>query len=664
MPKDSIVTGATLSNRKAEDFELVTADFGEDVNKEIENWLHESIRVSKESFDVLFKQKVPEWRRISEGKPKDKTKSFPWPNCSNLVVQVAGQRIDDICARVIGLIWATSPIAYCRYFVKSQDPHREAEKARILEQFLDICAYEPDELDLYRIENVGFSDSARLGTHFFKVIPEKRTQVTATRVGNGMKLDQTETYNGPKVENLEFEDVLFDPQAPTWDKSRYKIHIRRVSRHELRERAFRGFYDKDKVQDILNKPDRHGPDFAKMREEVKKGKTQPQAEILAEWDIYEAYFWWFLNVKGEDGKRETVKVDLTWSYHYSSRTVLRQVFNFIPSNACSMIPTKLDISSKGVHGSGFAEMLANAQEEVSTQHNQRIDARTMAITGILRSSNPNLDKNILVYPFCIIPAQKDELELLKAGVDIGDGGIQDEQLTLQLADERAGVGPAVAGMGTGQIDKKGRYGSMGTLAVMQDSNTRVNLRISDFRHSHVRLLTLCTQMYGKFGTGSSGELFGLDEKILHEALQDFLGKKVRIPLRAATASANKEVEKQNAMLLKTNLSMHYQEQAKLMQALKDPNVPPEGRKYFTDVIKSQDAMMMHILRDFGFDQPREYVPEIELGEQNGKAQPGQPNPSQVQRMAQPGAAPGNGAGAGGFGGMEALPQGPQGPAPS
>jgi hypothetical protein len=631
------------------DFELVNADFGDDINKQIEDWLHEHIRSYKESYSVLFQQKVPEWRRLYDGKPLDKTKSFPWPNASNLVVQLIGQTCDDISSRVMQLVWATSPTAIFRYLAKTDDPKRAAEKARILEQFIDALAYEPDELDLYRVENIGFSESAKLGTHFFKVIPEKRTEVNVVSFDAKTKrteLESQDTYNGPKVENLEFEHVLGDPDAPTWDKSRLKVHIRPLKKHDLQQRAFEGFYDKAKVEDIITKPDRYGPTWEKQLAQTKKGINTTQSTAMAEWDVYECYFWWYINVRSTSGKPQKVKAHLVWSYHYETRTTLRSVFNFMPDNVCPIIPTKLDISAKGIHGRGYAEMLDNAQEEVSTQHNQRIDARTMGITGILRSSNPNIDKNLLVYPFCIIPAGKDELEHIKPVQDIGDGGISDENLALQLARERAGVGPAIAGMGAGQANKKGQFGSMGTLSVMQDGNTRVNHRISDFRHTHVKIINLCTRMYHKLGTGQKGELFGLDEKLLQEALSDYAGHKIRIPMRAATASSNKEVEKQNSLLLKQALYQHDQQAVQLVQAiLTNSQIPPNVKKWMIGIQQSQDQMMKRILRDFGYDQPDEFVPDLDLEEQNAPQAPPQAgfDPRAALRLAQPSPPSGQGA---------------------
>ncbi len=658
MPNTNLASVKSLEYPERKDFEMVNADFGEDINGEIEKWLYDTLRSYKEAYQVLFDQKLTKWRDTYLGKPKDESKSFPWPNASNLVIQVVGQTCDDMAARVMQLVWATSPTAYFRYLAKTNDPKKSQEKARLLEQFIDAMAYEPDELDLYRIECIGFAESAKLGTSFFKVIPEKRTEVKVVSFDSKTKrteLEQNTSYNGPKVENLEFEHVLGDPDAPTWDKSRLKVHKRTLKKHDLEQRGFEGFYDKEAVEQILQKPDRYGPTWDKQRQQSKKGINQGISTALAEWDIYECYFWWYITVRSTEGKPQKVKAHLVWSYHYDSKTTLRRVFNFMPDNVCPILPTKLDISSKGIHGRGYAEMLDNAQEEVSTQHNQRIDARTMAITGILRSSNPNIDKNLMVYPFCIIPAQKDELELIKPISDVGDGGTTDEELSLRLAGERAGVGPAVAGMGAGGPTKKGQYGSMGTLAVMQDGNTRVNHRISDFRHTHVKIITLVSKMYGTMGTGNRAEMYGLDDKLLAEALQDVLDRKMRIPIRAATASANKEVEKQNDMLLNNLLSGFNQKQVQMAQAIhQNQSIPPKLKQWMFKIMDSQNSLMRRTFRNFGYDQPTEFVPEITLEDLSDAQQASPQNPTNGQSF-NPAAA---------LSMAKSLPQPGQGPVPN
>jgi len=206
---------------------------------------------------------------------------------------------------------------------------------------------------------------------------------------------------------------------------------------------------------------------------------------------------------------------------------------------------------------------------------------------------------------------------------------------------------------------------MGTLAVMQDGNTRVNHRISDFRHTHVKIITLVTKMYGKMGTGGRAELFGIDQPLLQEALQAVLDKKIRIPIRAATASFNKEVEKQNDMLLNQLLAGFNEKQIQLAQAIhQNAQIPPPMKSWMIKILESQASLMRRTFRNFGYDQPDIYVPEMKDLERilNAEGQPpqapqgnGQPprlDPStalSLARTAQPGgpSVPSNGAGGNG-----------------
>lgn len=203
---------------------------------------------------------------------------------------------------------------------------------------------------------------------------------------------------------------------------------------------------------------------------------------------------------------------------------------------------------------------------------------------------------------------------------------------------------------------------MGTLAVLSLSDSRTSHRVSDFRHSHISLIGLCTAMYGKFGTGQRGSMFGLEDEILAEALRDYSEGKLRIPIRAANASVNKEVDKQNLILLKQALQEHDKNKFQLMQAItQNQSVPAEAKKAMIDSLRSQDMMMRRLIREFGIsDTPDEYVPEVKFpGEgatnaaqaeasNNGRANAG------ILRMAPALQKPGPSVPAGNLGGMESA----------
>ena len=224
----------SISYSKTRELKLYPADFGDDTNEKIKTWLHEMLRVYIEKHEKLHKTLIPKWERLYLGKPREEEKSFPWPNCANLVIQIIGQQTDDIAARVIGLLYLTSPLAIYRYVAKTTDPELAAQKARILEQLFDLLGYEPSELDLYPKESRWFSESAKLGTAFLKAMPENRVEAVVVGYNEDKKktrLKDTLLYKGPQVMNLRNDAVMMDFDADTVDESKLITHKVTLSRH-------------------------------------------------------------------------------------------------------------------------------------------------------------------------------------------------------------------------------------------------------------------------------------------------------------------------------------------------------------------------------------------------------------------------------------------------
>ena len=617
IPKIAPDVKPRLSYRAGRKFEARPVDFAPEVLEKIKEWLWNQVRVRRQQLRNRHKKLVPEWRRIAEGRPKEEEKSWPFEHAANLVHQVVGEASDDMAARVMQMIWATAPIIVYKYFTKSasdEDAERNSKKSKLLEQFMDYAAYEPNELDLYAKENVWFSTSNVIGTAWLAVVPEQRQE--AVYVGyeekRGGKFEDATLYEGPKVVNLRDEDVLYDPDADAPEDSEFVSRKTTLTRRELQEREFKGTYRKGTVEKIIGHPDRAGPSEARRKELKGKGvTTEEDREVLAEWDVDECYFYWYHNRR---------KFRLIAWLHYETKELMNCVYNFIPENALPIVRTRLSSGEKGMNGRGLADVGRDAQEEISTTKNQRIDATTWGILGVNRISpmNKNIDRNFKIFPGIGLPFAKDEYEHISVAEPAMHAvSQQNEQMMIQQARDRFGIGPAVAGAGSGgPVDKRGRFGSMGTFAVLQDANTRVAHRTSDFRHSHVKLFGLLTDMYGAMGLGRKGSLFGLDDELLTESLADYLERKVRIPIRAATASANREVTKQNELVLNQSLAMFTREAMQMLQALGNPGVPPPVVKWLRSVVKARTRLMQQIVRDFQLsDQPEEYVPNVELPEE-------------------------------------------------
>lgn len=620
------------------DIQLVSTKFGQDTDSEIEQFVFEQLEWLIDAHKDLHTNRIPKQRKLYDGTPATETKSFPWPNSSNVVVQVIGETVDTTVAWVLGVHYATHPLWVFQNYAKPQ-PGQEEELERqrqTLEDFMDLMGYEPTELDLFRKEGVWYTDACKLGTSFVKLTYEHRVEAVVTGYTDTKKKriegsDET-LYSGPQVENLRHEDVLAVPDAPTLQKSGFVAQKRTLRRPELEERGYLGLYNKDAVYELLGHPDRGNPEFTKIQELQEQGiQMRGNSDATAEWDVYECYFPWWHNGR---------KFRLIISYHKPTRKILRSVFNFLPQNEMPIVRARLGYRNGGMYGKGFSEMLEWYQEEISTIHNQRNDNATAANTRMLRVSPRarNLDSNFEVYPFALLIGEKDDIEAIPIA-DVYQSSFQNEEMALRHVQSRAGVAPAIAGAGQGGMQKRPNvYSAMGTLAHMQEGTTRTNLEVTDFRHAHVTLGSLLSRTYAKFGVGNKAEVFGMDAEKLNAALQAVRTNHMRIPIRAATASLNKEIEKQSDMLMVGLMQRHYTAIGQLMQAISNPIVPPQVSDYLVKVIQSSDRLMKRILKDFGYDQPAQFIPEPQLpqpqggsggGPQNGGGQPvsGTPSPA-------------------------------------
>jgi len=178
-----------------------------------------------------------------------------------------------------------------------------------------------------------------------------------------------------------------------------------------------------------------------------------------------------------------------------------------------------------------------------------------------------LDSNFEVYPFALLIGEKDDIEAIPIA-DVYQSSFQNEEMALRHVHSRAGVAPAIAGAGSGSMQKRPQvYSSQGTLAVMQENNSQVGFATSEFRHAHVILGSMLTAIYGKFGTNGREQMFGLNADHLTEALEEFSAKRMRIPIRASSGSLNKEVDKQTGIVVTGLMQRHYTAVSQVLQAI-------------------------------------------------------------------------------------------------
>lgn len=593
---------------------------GSDPDIKLRRHLKSRILALEDGLHELHESKITKWRKAYEAQPREEVREFPFYHASNLVVPIIAIFSDTLQARVMSALLKTRP-PWAAKLIGSH-PDMEEGLAGVVEQFMEYVGIEPQELDLYRVYHEWTGDTIKYGTSVVKAPHEVRYMhevMASPGDGSGTakpEFVQSLEYEGPRPEKIPFEEFLIPPKAKTLEAADIIVHKRTLTRAELDERRFFSIYDPARVDSIIHKPDRTGPDYVSSMKEDTLGAHTASGYGYAEWDIYECWLKW----PTPDGKW---RPKIVASYHKQSDTLLRTIYD--TSKLLPYALARLFYRDDMIYGYGFCETMWSFQEELSEEHNGRLDNRTIANTRLWRvDPNSKLHAGYRIYPSALVPAEKDEIEPLPMG-DISQQTIDDERFSIELAERRAGISPPMQGAGAGSQGKRGIYTAQGTLAVMQEGNRRTDLNISDMRYSHTRLGRIILTDYAQNGIRPQLlSIFGEKAELLKKALDAVKENKLGLPIYSSTASVNKEVEKQSKFILINLMRQHYIGISQMIAQINQPTIPEPVKAYLNDVIKASNLIMSSTLRDFDMEDVDTLVPEVEnaIADQAAGGQPG------------------------------------------
>lgn len=600
----------------------IKVNFGVDEDSCLDKYVYDNLMSLKQSYANLHDNLVPEWRRLIKGKPKDKVRSFPWENASNVIIQIIGENVDVLKATQLGSIYEILPL-FTAGLVGEWDEQEKGDEQRVaLEEFLNLMGLSKKELDLYRVESRAAHDNAGLGSVLIKIPWVTQTEAIVTGIDSDSKpmFEDKTLYDGPRPEKLVYEDWMATPGAQTWEQATFKTHKYRLYKHECEQKVFVGAFDKTAWEKIQNSPDVEGvseQDEKKLREQ-NIDPPQP-GKHMAMWTFYECWFKYWHN-----NKLFSILYTIYIGHNDGGGkgTRMQAFFNFYPKNEDCFEFCRLGYSEDGLIGYGFAEMGEMYQDETSTTHNQRVDSRTLSNTSVaLAGRNAKIDGGISLFPMAVLPFSPEEIEITQLGRTAPES-VNEEMLTISLAKARFGTDiPGGEGMGSGTVDKKGNYNSMGTFSIMQAGNRRININVTDFRYMHLNIGQKCSNQYAHFGVGEDRlKYLGKQAAALQKALDNIKDGRLELPIKAATASINREIEKQTGMLFTQVMDRHYGAIAQILQGVTNPIIPPEIKEFLIGSIRAKSYIMGKLLRAFNYDDISRMQPEIKVLDQITKEQ--------------------------------------------
>lgn len=625
--------------------------FGPDTYADLCDYTIKNLESLRTQLRTMRTSRATDMRRILEGRPREEQKSFPWDNAANLVVQLVASFTDQLAARMVMGIWNVQPIFPVKFMGTLPSKLQPERKKELLEDFLESQSTNPATINLIETEYTWFRNAIAYGCQAMKV----NYVDDVNWVVKGEEAVKVKGYSGPELMPIQFEDWLMPVTPMPIARMPFKAQAIHLTKFDIMERVATGAWDKTEAQKILSAHTTTMEDQTRKTTESDQKinpSDSPESFIFTCYECHVKYL----------HQRKTIDCILT--VHPETRAIPKAIFNFYPDGIQPYQLIRFGGHGKRAYGLGLVEALQDYQEEVSQIHNQRRDAGTAANTNALRvTPGSQLDTMTTLYPMGIIPAAPGTIEVINLGRNPIET-IQDEELVRKEASERAGVAPSFSGAGSGGPNKKGVYSAMGTMSVMQEGNSRTDMNLALFRNAHHMLGQTMMGLYAHFGPDKNVmKGYGQDKKLLEEALEAIAQGSLRAHVQPGTASVNREVEKQNLMLMMQNLRQHYQQTIGMLQMLLNPMTPPPMQKYLAEAIDSSNMIMRWTVKNFGLHsggqntvpETEQFVEQVEAQQKQQQAmqqggapqQPGgqkQLPPGQPQAPPQPGQPPPQGQG--------------------
>lgn len=565
---------------------------------------HESVSGGEERG--ALEQKWIEWRRKSEGRPEQETKSYPWENASNVVVPITMNATHGIFAMLKNIFGNREK------FWKVEDTKGNAEHGRVLSDTLNFLANSKDHLDLRSANNTIFYDVARMGTQFVKV-PWITDSVTFKRRRAGSVETVTRTRrNSPAVIPIRLEDFLTRPYWYDIQRAPWIAHRIWLMEHELLQRAQQMIYDPEAVEEVIA----HGAGELDASSEaaLRRQGIEASGDDVGMYEIDEMYV--YFDIDG-DGIPEDVIVWL----HPDSGAVLRVDYNDLSVRPFVRIPY-IHLPYQ-LYGLGTGWLSESMQDEIDALHNMRVDGTKLAMLQmyIRRKGSGGLSTNAENFePLHVIDV--DDTSDFQPIKFPGPGyeSIQAEMLAKEYNDRANQIPDAQMGFENKAIGT--RATAKGTMFLAGQSDRVSSALIENIEEAEAEIGQLLAFQLVRNAEKTRASVLPMlsegDQEVLNEVLElDVEDIPTVFSFRVQTTDASDAAEAQieQKMTLFNLYTMYGERMFQTVQIMESPQATPKMKELAAEFFVGGTKFMEEIFRHFKEKSADSYLPfykDIEL----------------------------------------------------
>jgi len=565
----------------------------EELSAHLEEVLSQELKNQEERVSNITR-----WEKQYRGvKPP---KSFPFEKASNIAIPISRSNTDALFVRVSDTIFGYPKVVTCK---------------PLTEEFVDAAPAIERGINHWLRNEVGFKNKLfspllqcmKTGTGIVKIVPEKKSRTVYRFAGEEelknqdipkyslehlgskskvVKVVQT-VSEGPNIYPIDRADFVISADAADVDDA-YMVGFRtRMRRAELKLKGVQGVFDKKQVEKITD-PDKE-TDTREARaegqgKELKKVKYTEPYEVWELWTKYDV---------DEDGEED----DICVSFHKETKTILDGIYNpifsgFRPFEKLVYSPIEFSFDGEGV-----CEIVEKLQVGIDTLENQRIDRMTQ-INGPLifvRAGAGLDDYKITPGKVQVVDDTLDEAVKILNFDSNYYSTVPEEDRLISYADRAVGLTPNVMGQGTAD-----RPVAKETFALIQEANKKFKSGNENIRECVSAIIMKCLEVFAQYQpvyAYKDEETGKPTVQTVEFPIEDLRGG-LKVEVYASSEVINQELRREAALTTYQLLSEWATKNAGMVQALCNPQVPSDFKKWLAAQYSVGVKVITRILDDF------------------------------------------------------------------
>lgn len=503
---------------------------------------------------------------------------------------------------------------------KAHGTGKDVEKmAEVLEDYLNMLADSPTDLNLRAKNNVIISDQVFLGCKYVKIFWDE-TQMTY-RFQNvvGETIEKTYIKHfGPALMPLDTRDTVYPPGFDSVDEAPWFAHRVRVSKTEYKRMfdtgVIKNYEASEGEEEIFKEPSDAVVHPDVVEESERRGEVIDTSDMA---DFFEVFT--YFEAVNEDGSGTGAVCDYVVWYSQTDDKILRVEPNFLGQRP--IVPIYYFKIPGSLGGLGVGHFTAGAQRDAEFWNNVRQQNAKFAVNKTFWARLGTVNDRIRVSPGKVhfYNGGQEDIPQEMAVRDVPGSSMEFEDRSFRYSQIGSGISSIMGGMADPTLKSRDTFAGqsfrykqgMGILgAVMEEAE----YGFSQMAIVLLKFLILNAEkvmQYERSVNRWTEDKLALLEQALKMDIE-MVPVALKMSIKTTDLEQTGEALRQNYLLVSQLTEQFSDKILNLYMTMANPQVPPQIIPVIEQIIVSKAEMLQKILEDLSITDKDHIVPDVRL----------------------------------------------------